>query len=100
MVSKCANPACSEKFMRLHEGRIFHLSPTPEAAATGSFAAALHERFWLCDRCCKKMTLVWGGSEVKLVPVPKKAVALCAMPSEAAKQPKTRRHAPGLRQRH
>ena len=75
MISKCANPACSEKFLHLHEGKIFHLSPTPDVeAATGGFAPALYERFWLCDRCSKQMTLVWGGTEAKLVELPKEPV--------------------------
>jgi hypothetical protein len=68
MVSKCANPECSERFLYLHEGRLFHLTPTPELeSAGGGFAPLLYERFWLCERCCKKMTLVWGGTEAKLV---------------------------------
>ena len=72
MVSKCANPACSELFRYLHEGKIFHLCPTPQVEeATEGFAPSLYERFWLCDRCSKIMTLVWGGTEVKLVPLPK-----------------------------
>lgn len=71
MVSKCANPACCEKFLRLTQGKLFCLSPTPEVeAATGAFTPALCERFWLCDRCCKLMTLVWAGTEVKLVALP------------------------------
>lgn len=34
MLSKCANPECSESFRYLHEGRIFHLAPTPEVRIT------------------------------------------------------------------
>lgn len=72
MVSKCANPECSKKFLHLHEGKIFHLSPTPEVEAAGKgFVPALYERFWLCDQCCQRMTLVWDGTAVKLVPVPR-----------------------------
>ena len=75
MVSKCANPACSEVFMHLHEGKVFHLRPTPEVEeATGGLASAFYERFWLCARCSKLMTLVWGGSEVKLVPLLKQPI--------------------------
>ena len=76
MVSKCANPACSEKFLRLHQGKLFCLSPTPEVEATEAFAPALYERFWLCDRCCKVMTLVWAGTEVKLVPLPEERATM------------------------
>lgn len=70
MVSKCANPACSERFLYLHQGKLFNLAPTPEVeAARGSFVPTLYERFWLCDQCCQRMMLVWGGTGVKLVPL-------------------------------
>ena len=70
MLSKCANPECSERFLYLHQGRLFHLTPTPDVeAAEGNSTPAIRERFWLCGRCCKKMTLVWGGTEAKLVPL-------------------------------
>jgi hypothetical protein len=76
MVSKCANPECSERFLYLHQGRIFHLTPTPELeAAADNSSPALYERFWLCDHCCRKITLVWGGTEVKLVPLPPEKIA-------------------------
>jgi len=68
MVSKCANPECSERFLYLHQGKLFSLTPTPELESVGGrFAPLLYERFWLCDRCCRKMTLVWGGTGAKLV---------------------------------
>ena len=76
MVSKCANPACSERFLYLHQGKIFQLTPTPEVEAVGrGFPPSLYERFWLCDKCCKEMTLVWAGSEAKLVAFPREPVA-------------------------
>lgn len=33
VVSKCANPACSERFLYLHPGKIFQLTPIPEIEA-------------------------------------------------------------------
>ena len=76
MVSKCANPRCSERFLYLHQGKIFQLTPTPDVEAVGGgFSPSLCERFWLCDKCCKEMTLVWGGTEPKLVPLPAEPVA-------------------------
>jgi hypothetical protein len=70
MVSKCANPACSERFLYLHRGKLFHLNPTPEIeAADGDSLPALYERFWLCDQCCRKMTVVWGGTNARVVPL-------------------------------
>jgi hypothetical protein len=76
MLSKCANPECSEMFRYLHEGKIFYLAPTPEVTiATGMLHPELRERFWLCARCSKKMTLAWGGTNVKLVHLPSKKAA-------------------------
>jgi hypothetical protein len=71
MLSKCANPDCSESFRYLHQGKIFCLVPTPEVeAVTGEFLPQFEERFWLCYECSKTMTVVWGGTQVKLVPLP------------------------------
>jgi len=87
MLSKCANPGCSETFRYLHQGKIFRLSPTPEIqVATGTLRPESHERFWLCTGCAKKITLVWDGTQVSMVPVPVKAVAL---PRPAPKVQKT-----------
>ena len=71
MLSKCANPECSEVLHYLHQGKIFCLSPTPEVETISKqLPALLEERFWLCDECSKIMTVVWGGTTVKLVPLP------------------------------
>jgi hypothetical protein len=71
MLSKCANPECSETFRYLHQGKIFCLAPTPEVETISQqLPASLEERFWLCDACSKIMTVMWGGTTVKLVPLP------------------------------
>ncbi len=76
MLSKCANPECSEIFRYLHQGKIFCLAPTPDVKPqTGIPNPLLHERFWLCERCAKEMTLVWGGTQVRLVRLPIPAAA-------------------------
>lgn len=94
MVSKCANPACSEVFMHLHEGKVFHLSPTPGVEeATGGLTSALCERFWLCERCSKRMTMVWGGSEIRLLPLLKQPIpppAPTVVETERKKNPRRR----------
>ena len=101
MVSKCANPTCSERFLYLHQGKIFHLTPTPEVeAVNGCFPPSLYERFWLCDKCCKEMTLVWGGTEAKLVPLP--AVPVAQPPAfkvDAKQKQKKRAVTTGLQRR-
>lgn len=68
MLAKCASPDCSEHLRYLHEGKIFYLAPTPDIQITmGMQHPALHERFWLCARCSKEMTLIWGGNQVRLM---------------------------------
>jgi hypothetical protein len=80
MLSKCANPECSERFLYLHQGKLFCLTPTPEVQAIGEVAnPKLSERFWLCERCAKALTLVWGGTRAKLVPLPEKPLAMPAV---------------------
>jgi hypothetical protein len=85
MLSKCANPECSEQFRYLHQGRLFCLTPTPEVQATsyGSLEF-LYERFWLCERCLKEMKVVWDGfrAKVELLPV--------AVPTQIADTERTR----------
>jgi len=85
MLSKCANPECSETFRYLHEGKIFYLAPTPDIEISmGMQHPALHERFWLCSRCAKEMKVVWGGARAKVVPLPAKVGGL--PPTLAAKK--------------
>jgi|CZKR01.1.fsa_nt_gi hypothetical protein len=91
MLSKCANPECSETLRYLHEGKIFCLALTPEVqTATGMLNPPLEERFWLCERCSKEMTLIWGGTQVKLVPLPIRKGAL-PLPPASKSQLKRRR---------
>jgi len=71
MLSKCANPECSEVFRYLHQGKIFYLAPTPEIhASMGVLSPSLQERFWLCDQCSRRMTLGWDGTQAKLQSLP------------------------------
>jgi len=90
VLSKCANPECSEQFLYLHQGKLFHLTPTPDVEAfdEGS-SSSLYERFWLCDRCAKTMILVWGGRKAKLVPLPAPPMIL---PAVAASRVVGRKH--------
>jgi len=75
VLSKCANPECSEQFRFLHQGKLFLIIPTPDVRASlHDSLPFLYERFWLCDSCSKKMTVVWGGTKVKIVPLPEKPV--------------------------
>ena len=75
MVSKCANPACSSTFRYLHEGRMFHLIADSDRTVASHRAAAM-ERFWLCDECSRKLTLVASSAD-GLPPVQVKVIASC-----------------------
>lgn len=88
MLSKCANPECPEILRYLHKGKIFCFAPTPEVQSVTGIHPVLEERFWLCERCSKEMTLVWGGTQVRLVRLPSKVTAL---PPPASKNNKMRK---------
>jgi len=63
MLSKCANPACSAKFMYLHEGVLYsfdysggpHVAPQPDHDFGKN--ESVHEYFWLCSQCSWELTL-------------------------------------------
>jgi hypothetical protein len=52
MLSKCANPACSNTFRYFREGRLFLIESQPKSRKSHSL-----EYFWLCSSCCRDMTL-------------------------------------------
>jgi len=66
MLSKCANPECSEQFRYLHQGKMFCLIPAPKAAAA-TVHWSFSTRFWLCERCSKNMKVTWDGVRTKVV---------------------------------
>jgi hypothetical protein len=68
MLSKCANPECCEQFLYLHQGKLFHLSPTPDLQLLNEDACSpLYERFWLCAKCAEKVTISWDGRQATVV---------------------------------
>ncbi len=84
MVSSCANPACSATFRYLHEGIIFHVPVTSavpdDTAASG---APTVERFWLCDECSSRITVIadpTGAFTIVLQELPVPAAGTAAMP--------------------
>lgn len=66
MVSKCANPDCSETFRYFHSGRLFRVETTaaPERRRTMGADDSPNKPirrvvfYWLCSDCAEKMTLV------------------------------------------
>ena len=66
MISKCANPACSARFLYLHDGKLFRFereAPNSEEVLVGFDPAVLKpsrggDFFWLCAKCSTTMTLI------------------------------------------
>ena len=86
MLSKCANPACTEIFRYLHQGKIFHLTPGPTVPRAVLLNPALDERFWLCELCSKEMTVVWNGTQAKVIRLPKKIEKLTTVAAVPASE--------------
>jgi hypothetical protein len=66
MLSKCANPGCSQPFRYLGEGRLFQvervLSPDSGGKATRKI-----EHYWLCDGCSRAMRIGVLENEALLI---------------------------------
>ncbi|MBS1850343.1 MAG: hypothetical protein JST79_05490 [Acidobacteria bacterium] len=64
MLSKCANPDCSERFLYMRDGKLFRFDPPdhqpgmPEFSGTGKKAPGRTEYFWLCRNCATVLTLI------------------------------------------
>lgn len=50
-VSKCANPECGLKFVRLGEGELFPFSVS-DPKEWGLPPHTRQKVYWLCDKCC------------------------------------------------
>lgn len=88
MVSKCANPACSARFLYLHDGRIFVLRSASQRSTDVS--DAVDARYWLCGPCSERATLVLRNGSVALEPIAQLAPASLR---ESAAAPRARRTA-------
>jgi hypothetical protein len=75
MLSKCANPDCSNRFLHLHEGKLFRwdgreILQHPHFKTDLSKPSRKLEFFWLCSDCCRWMTLVFRvGTGVTVRPL-------------------------------
>lgn len=79
MISHCANPDCSVPFHYLRGGRLYRFEvrrpsepcqDVPNAiCSVKPYAATVF--FWLCEKCCSKLTLKFTPeSGVTLMPMP------------------------------
>ena len=93
MLSKCANPECSNKFRYLHDGKVFkvdfddhaHLrntltdnrpgilleigGPRLHSGASTDGGARAPEYFWLCSACSEYLTLASRNGALLLLPI-------------------------------
>ncbi len=74
MLSKCANPTCSNTFRYLSEGELYLIDSKAGSARHGVRAeskyagkSCIYEYFWLCSSCCRDMTIqIDNNLEVKV----------------------------------
>jgi hypothetical protein len=68
MISKCANPTCSARFLYLHEGKLFRFErdANNDTELLLGFDPTLQHKhspgvefFWLCRNCAARMTLIY-----------------------------------------
>lgn len=62
MLSKCANPNCSNTFRYLHEGKLYLIGSRPEKARRNDLSRHTGEPrppayAWLCSSCCRYMAI-------------------------------------------
>lgn len=59
MLTKCANPECSESnFRYLHQGKLFV-----------DLSGKTQLRYqWLCPECCRTLTVVLQGDKTAVIP--------------------------------
>ena len=78
MISKCANPGCSARFLYLHSGKLFRFEreAKEDTEPLMGFDPAVHKHstgvmfYWLCEDCAKSVTLTYRkGSGVTTTPL-------------------------------
>ena len=77
MLHKCANPACSNPFRKLSEGKLFLVETdafSPSNPAQRRWDHGLQHRvehFWLCAECASVLTLSFEkGKGLQTIPLP------------------------------
>lgn len=60
MLSKCANPACSQPFRYLRDGKLFEIETRvgSDPAVGERKPSRRVEFFWLCGQCCMELTVI------------------------------------------
>jgi len=87
MLSKCANPTCSNPFRYLREGRLFEIESNQPVQTPSSVSKPVRriEFFWLCGECSAELTVVNDYEKgVITIPIPKETKYLVRRASAAA----------------
>ena len=91
MLSRCANSQCSKPFLRLREGKLFLVETGRhkkwgQSKGDGSLRARelqpRIERFWLCDECALRWTLICDREQGVLLAPLRKPAARVAVKTE------------------
>lgn len=80
MIEKCANPACSASFRNLRDGRVFVMEVDDSSHSDGNQRSRKLRYSWLCNACCRTMTVVAENGEIKIA----QRAAPSAVPQTAA----------------
>ena len=59
MLSKCANPDCSNTLHYLREGKVFKIDSDDKVTTIGGKPVRRVEHFWLCGPCSQALTLTY-----------------------------------------
>ncbi|HTR65405.1 MAG TPA: hypothetical protein VMH85_06510 [Terriglobales bacterium] len=87
MLSKCANPSCSNPFLYLNRGKLYRMemdAGPPEASVSAADFAPNKccrriEYFWLCNECAPRMTLTFKkGVGIRATPAPRSEIVAIA----------------------
>ena len=76
MLSKCANPVCSNTFRYFHEGKLYLIDFKAGSGRSRSLTdsectskSRALEYLWLCSSCCRNMTIqIHEGCAITVVP--------------------------------
>ncbi len=79
MLSKCANPACSQPFRYFRDGKLFEIETNtrPDNSTAGERKSVRHvEYFWLCGQCSREFTVTLDRQKgVVTIPIPSRVIA-------------------------
>jgi len=86
MLSKCANPECSTRFLYMRGGKLFRwdqLEGVKDSEASSGSTIKTKSRavefFWLCDKCAPRMRVVFRkGVGITTRPLPSPPIEMAS----------------------